>query len=104
MRSGFDAFRLSIREWGEATRKWQCRLSAAQARRLGAPPGWRCSHVKFEIAEVSFDQLEPRRAALVSTVPTRFNLPVEQVDLVIETGTDPILAHPIFRERMALAR
>jgi NTE family protein len=104
VRSGFDAFRLSIREWEEATRKWRCRLSAAQARRLGAPPSWRCGHVKFEIAEVSFDQLEPRRAALVSTVPTRFNLPVEQVDLVIEAGTDLILAHPIFRERMTLAR
>ena len=104
VRSGFDAFRLSIREWEEATRKWRCRLTAAQARRFGAPPGWRCSHVRFEVAEVSFDQLDPRRAALVSAVPTRFNLPVEQVDMVIEAGTDAILAHPVFRERMALAR
>jgi NTE family protein len=104
VRSGFDAFRLSIREWEEATRKWRCRLSAAEARRLGAPPGWRCGQLKFEIAEVSFDQLEAQRAALVSAVPTRFNLPVEQVDMVIEAGTDAILAHPAFRERMARAR
>jgi NTE family protein len=97
VRSGFDAFRLSIREWEEATRRWRCRLSAAEAKRLGAGRNWRCSHLKFEVAEVSFDQLDPARMALVATVPTRFNLPAAQVDMVIDAGTDLVLTHPVFK-------
>ncbi len=36
VRSGFDAFRLSIADWQEAIRKWRCGLSGTEARRLGA--------------------------------------------------------------------
>src|SRR5215211_3932467 len=35
VRSGFDAFRLSVREWEDATRKWRCRLPQAELTRLG---------------------------------------------------------------------
>ena len=38
VRSGFDAFRLSLRDWEEAIRKWRCSLSATEARRLERPP------------------------------------------------------------------
>ena len=38
VRSGFDAFRLSLHDWEEAIRKWRCSLPAAEARRLGARP------------------------------------------------------------------
>jgi hypothetical protein len=43
VRSGFDAFRLSIREWEQAMRKWRCSLPAADKRRLGAPSDWRAA-------------------------------------------------------------
>ena len=99
VRSGFDAFRLSIREWEDATRKWRCRLSAAEARKLGARSDWHCSNIKFEIAEVAFDQLDPQRAARLSAVPTRLHLPEDQVDLVVQAGMDVILAHPAFKGR-----
>lgn len=103
VRSGFDAFRLSVREWENATRKWRCGLPAAEARRLGARANWRCSGIKFEIAEVAFDQLELQRASRLSAVPTRFNLPTEDIDLVIQAGTDAVLAHPAFRGVSLLA-
>lgn len=83
VRSGFDAFRLSIRDWQEAIRKWRCSLPAAEARRLGAPRDWRCSTIRFEVTEVGFDQFEPQRAAKLSSIPTRFKLPAEDVDLLI---------------------
>ena len=83
VRSGFDAFRLSIREWQEAIRKWRCSLPAAEARRLGAPRDWRCSAIGFEVAEVGFDQLDPLRAAKLSSIPTRFKLATEDVDVLI---------------------
>ncbi len=97
VRSGFDAFRLSIREWQEAVRKWRCSLSGAEARRLGAPKDWRCSIVSFEVAEVGFDQFDPQRAAKLSSIPTRFKLPVEEVDLLIQSGTDAIVSHPMLK-------
>jgi NTE family protein len=98
---------MSIEDWQDATRKWRCRLSTAEAKRLGAGPNWRCSNIKFEIAEVSFDQLDAARMALVEKVPTRFNLPAEQVDLLVDAGTDLVLAHPAFNaggRRVARAR
>jgi NTE family protein len=97
VRSGFDAFRLSIREWQEAIRKWRCSLPGAEARRLGAPRDWRCSAIGFEIAEVSFDELDPQRAAKLSSIPTRFKLATEDVDLLIQSSTDIILNHPTLK-------
>jgi hypothetical protein len=44
-RSGFVAFRLSVREWQDQTRKWRCGLSQAQLARYRAPKDWRCSAI-----------------------------------------------------------
>ena len=97
VRSGFDAFRLSVKGWEDATRKWRCSLSRAQAVKLGAAGDWRCSNISFDVVEISFDQLEPERAAQLDQVPTRFVLPEEQVNLVVQAGTDALLAHPTVR-------
>jgi len=97
VRSGFDAFRLSIREWEDAIRKWRCRLPAAEARRLGAARDWRCSVIKFEVVELGFDQFDARRAAKLSSIPTRFKLAAEDVDLLIQSGTDAVLNQPVFK-------
>ncbi len=71
VRSGFDAFRLSIREWEAIIRKWRCSLPAAEARRLGASSDWHCSNIRFEVTEVGFDQFDPQRSAKLSSIPTR---------------------------------
>ena len=97
VRSGFDAFRLSLRDWEEAIRKWRCSLSATEARRLGATADWRCSNFRFDIAEVGFDLFDARRAAKLSSIETRFKLPTEDVDLLIQSGADAILNHPAFK-------
>lgn len=94
IRSGFDAFRLSIREWEAATRKWRCTLPRAEARRLGAPVDWRCSDISFEITELSFDRLEPKLAARLSAVETRFKLPAEEVDLLTQAGIEEVRSDP----------
>jgi hypothetical protein len=96
VRSGFDAFRLSMHEWENAIRKWRCALSSAEAHRLGARTDWRCSNITFEVTEVSFDRLDPPTAAKLSAIRTRFKLPVEEVDLLIQSGADEILSDPIF--------
>ena len=90
VRSGFDAFRLSIRDWEEATRKWRCSLSNAEARRLGASSDWRCSNIRFEINEVAFNRFDPKLASRLNAIPTRFKLETEEVDLLIRSGRDAV--------------
>jgi len=97
VRSGFDAFRLSLKDWEDATRKWRCTLSRAEAVKLGARDDWRCSNISFHVVEIDFDQLDPALSAKLNRVPTRFNLPAEQVDMVAQAGTDALLAHPTVR-------
>jgi len=97
VRSGFDAFRLSVKDWEDATRKWRCTLSRAEAVKLGARDDWRCSNISFHVVEINFDQLDPALSAKLNRVPTRFNLPAEQVDMVAQAGTDALLAHPTVR-------
>jgi NTE family protein len=90
VRSGFDAFRLTVRDWEEATRKWRCSLSGAEARRLGASKDWRCSNFRFEISEVAFNRFDPKIAAKLNAIPTRFKLEAEEVDLLIRSGHDAV--------------
>jgi len=97
VRSGFDAFRLTVKNWEDATRKWRCSLSRAEAAKLGASGDWRCSNISYDVVEISFAQMDPLRAARLDQVPTSFHLPEEDVDLVIEAGTDTLLAHPTVR-------
>jgi len=90
VRSGFDAFRLTLRDWEEATRKWRCSLSGTEARRLGASRDWRCSGIRFEINEVAFNRFDPNIAAKLNGIPTRFKLETEEVDLLIRSGHDAV--------------
>jgi len=103
VRSGFDAFRLSVREWEDQTRKWRCRLPQSELMRYRVPSDWHCSAISFDVVEIAFDQLDPARAAMLSNVKTRLQLPVEEVDLVIDAGTDAVLAHPALRRAFAPA-
>jgi NTE family protein len=97
VRSGFDAFRLSLRDWEDAIRKWRCSLPTAEARRLGAPADWHCSNFRFDVAEVGFDLFNAPRAAKLSSIQTSFHLPTEDVDLLIQSGADAIVNHPSFK-------
>jgi NTE family protein len=103
VRSGFDAFRLGVREWEEQTRKWRCSLPQSEATRLGAPKDWRCSAINFDVVELAFDQLDPARAARLSNVQTRLQLPIDEVDLVVDAGTDAVLTHPALRRLVGRA-
>jgi NTE family protein len=103
VRSGFDAFRLTVREWEDQTRKWRCRLPQSELARLGLGSNWRCSGISFDVVEIAFDQLDPARAARLSNVETRLRLPVEDVDFVIEAGIDAVLGHPALRRSFARA-
>jgi NTE family protein len=93
----FTAFNATMTDWLGSLIRWRCGLSAAERARYGAPANWNCRDVKFFIGRVGFDQLPRERAAELERVPTRFQLPPEQVDSVIAAGRDALRANPTFR-------
>jgi NTE family protein len=97
VRSGFDAFRLSVRDWEEATRKWRCSLSGAEARRLGASRDWRCGNIRFEINVIAFNRFDPKLATKLNAIPTRFKLEPEEVDLLVRLGHDAVASQTTLR-------
>ncbi len=95
--ASYSAFDRVTKDWQASLVKWRCSLSQAERRRLGAPPGWNCSDLKFFVGRLGFDQLDPARAAELDFVPTRFQLPANQVDSVIAAGRDALRISPAFR-------
>ena len=93
----FTAFNSTMNDWQGALVRWRCGLSAADRARYGAGPRWNCRDIKFFIGRLGFDQLDPARARQLDNVPTRFHLPREQVDDVIDAGRDTLRASPVFK-------
>ena len=90
LRSGFNAFRLTVRDWEEATRKWRCTYRVPKRAGSGASRDWRCSNFRFEINEIAFNRFDPQLAARLNAIPTRFKLETEEVDLLIRSGHDAV--------------
>ncbi|NVO17568.1 MAG: patatin-like phospholipase family protein [Rhodoplanes sp.] len=96
--SGYSAFQLSLQQWRDKLIRWRCGLSAGEVQRLrGTTAGWNCRDLDGFIGRVAFNQLDPARAAALNAVPTRFRLPVEQVDALISAGGDALAQHPTYR-------
>ena len=93
----YSAFQDTMNSWQRMLIDWRCGLSPADRRRFGAPSGWNCRDVKFFIGRVSFDQFDPQRAAALNAVETRFTLPPQQVDLLIDAGRDALKSNIAFR-------
>jgi NTE family protein len=86
VRSSYTAFSALLAQWTAKVRVWRCSLSVADRTRLGLPADWKCGNLRTFVDRLSFDRLEPERAAALEKVPTRLKLPADQVDLTIESG------------------
>ncbi|TKT72847.1 patatin-like phospholipase family protein [Afipia massiliensis] len=93
----FTAFNATMMDWQGSLIRWRCGLSAADRAKYGVGPGWNCRDLKFYVGRIGFDQLDQARAADLERIPTRFQLPPEQVDSVIAAGGDALRASPTFR-------
>ena len=103
VRSSYAAFSTLVNDWTSRVKRWRCGLSAAGRSPLGAAPGWRCGDVSVFIDRVSFERLGPARAGILNAIPTRFSLPAEQIDLLIEGGADALRGsgpYQAFRRRL----
>ena len=92
----YSAFQDTMDEWQETLVNWRCKLSAAERRRYGAPPGWNCQDVKFFVGRTSFEQLGPEREAALNAVETNFHLPPDQVEMLIAAGRDALKTNKVF--------
>jgi NTE family protein len=90
VRSSYTAFSALASDWAAKIKRWRCGLSAADRARLGVGVNWRCGDVSFFIDRVNFDELGPARSAILNAIPTRFTLPADQVDLLIQGGADAL--------------
>jgi len=86
-RTGYDAMRLQLDKWQADLVEFRCGLSLAEVRQLrGSAEGWDCRDLKFFVGEVSFRGLPAAMKDQLDAIPTRLQLPAEQVDLAIEAG------------------
>jgi len=86
----YSTFDDTMVDWRDALIKWRCGLSEGDRRKYHAPPGWACRDVKFFVGRIAFEQFGPERAAQLNAVETRFKLPPEQVDMLIQAGRDAV--------------
>jgi NTE family protein len=85
-----------MHDWQAELIRWRCGLSPELRKRAKAPENWNCRDLKISVNRVGFEQLGPERAKYLNAVDTRFKLPTDQVDVVIESGHDALRANPIF--------
>jgi NTE family protein len=97
VRASYTAFQQVINEWQRQLIGWRCSLPPAERKRLGVKPGWNCRDLKFFVGRVDFAQFTGERAAALNAIPTRFRLPPEQVEILIEAGREATRTSPTYR-------
>jgi len=97
VRSSYTAFEGSMASWRNALVGWRCGLAPAHLQRLRGAGSADCRDLKIYVGRISFDQLGPERAARLGAVETRFKLPVDTVDALIQAGGEALAAHPTYR-------
>lgn len=100
VRSSFTAFQQVTNEWQRQLIGWRCSLPPAERKKLGLHPGWNCRDLKFFVGRVDFGQFEGARAAALNGIPTRFKLPPEQVELLVQSGREAVRNNGVFRSFM----
>jgi NTE family protein len=97
VRASYTAFQQVTGDWQRQLIGWRCSLPPAERKRLGVKPGWNCRDVKFFVGRVDFGQFSGERAAALNAIKTRFTLPAEQVELLIQSGDEAVRNSPTFR-------
>ena len=97
VRSSYTAFDRTMSEWRDALIHWRCALSVEEQRKYGVSNGSSCRDLKFFVGFVNFDDLGRQRADELNSIPTRFKMAPQTVDLVIGAGRDALQANATFQ-------
>lgn len=96
-RLSFTAFDRIISEWRESLVRWRCGLSQSERQAHGLVDKWDCRDLRFFVGHLDFDQLGAQRSSDLNSIPTRFKLSPEQVEILINAGQDALRANSTFR-------
>ncbi len=97
VRSSYTAFDRTMSEWRDALVRWRCALSVEELRKYGVSNGSSCRDLRFFVGFVSFDDLGRQRADELNSIPTRFKMAPQTVELVIGAARDALRANATFR-------
>jgi NTE family protein len=96
--SSFTAFDEIMSEWHEKLIHWRCSLSPSERQNYGVTGKWDCRDLKFFVGRINFEQLGPRRAFSLQSIPTRFKLAPDEVETLITAGEEALRNNPTFRQ------
>jgi NTE family protein len=100
-RSSFTAFDETMTEWRSALVRWRCSLSGTERLNYGVASKWDCRDLRFFVGRINFAQLGPERAKELNSIPTRFRLSPEDVEILIAAGRDGLKTNSTFRAFLA---
>jgi NTE family protein len=104
-RTNFDLLRQLLKQWRKDAIAARCRIDRSDiAKVTDLRPGWRCTDIDVTVLHLSFNELGPVRARELSLVPTRFSLPPDQVNAVIQAGRDVVRLTPLVRREQTSAQ
>ena len=83
-------------EWRNSLVRWRCSLSPAERQNYEAAARWDCHDLKFFVGRINFEQLGAMRARELNSIPTRFKLSPENVEMLIAAGQDALRTNPTF--------
>lgn len=94
VRDGFDALKLASTQWQKDLIDYRCSLPNATVKRdRGSLQGWNCKDVSLVVEVLSFRDFDMETQNRLNRIPTRFQLPKDQVDLAIESGRKAVFQH-----------
>ncbi|WOC16120.1 patatin-like phospholipase family protein [Pseudochrobactrum sp. MP213Fo] len=92
VRDGFDALKLATTQWQKDLISYRCALPLTTVKRhRGTLQGWNCKDVSLIVEALSFRDMDAETQKRLNRIPTRFQLPKEQVDLAIESGRKAVI-------------
>ena len=97
-RSSFTAFDQIMAEWRGALIHWRCGLSPSERQSYGITAKWDCRDLKFFVGRINFEQLGPKRAFALQSIPTRFKLTPDEVETLVTAGQEALRKNPTFRQ------
>jgi len=102
MRMVYDAFSQYMKQWQDDLRKYRCALPKGKLKEIKArDPRWRCDGIIIHVSQISFQDLDESLQSAANGTPTRFVLPREQVDAMIEAGQIALGNNAVFRNLFA---
>lgn len=100
VRVSYDFLQMIMTEWQQKMIKWRCSLPPEQIERtLGKDAkAWKCDDVQFFVTQVAFSGAEDKDQDRLNNIPTRFVLPKDDIDFLIESADVALKNNAVFQK------